>query len=109
VRASVGQSVVVLVAVAGFVFMLACSMRAVTSARRMTGMATGRAPVKDRGPGQQAACLQGPAAWPAGGIGANGAAGGALAAPPARRPLNPWLSAAVSLTAGLPGAAMEFG
>jgi predicted lipid-binding transport protein (Tim44 family) len=44
---------VVLVAVAGFVIMLACSMWAVTSARRMTGTATGRAPVKDRGPGNR--------------------------------------------------------
>ena len=35
---------VVLVAVAGFVVMLACSMWAVTSARRMTGTATGRNP-----------------------------------------------------------------
>ena len=44
---------VVLVAVAGFVVMLACSMWAVTSARRMRGTATGRAPVKDRGPGNR--------------------------------------------------------
>ena len=42
---------VILVAPAGFVVMLACSMWAVTSYRRMTGTATGRAPVKDRGPG----------------------------------------------------------
>jgi hypothetical protein len=99
---------VILVAVAGFAVMLACSMWAVTSYRRMTGTATGRAR-QGQGPGQQAACRQGPAARPAGGIGANGAAGGALAAPPARRPLNPWLSAAFPLTAGLPGAAMGFG
>jgi len=57
---------VVLVAVAGCVVMLACSMWAVTSARRMTGTATGCAPVTDGGratggmppggrrPGQQA-------------------------------------------------------
>jgi len=38
---------VVLVAVAGFVVMLACGMWAVTSYRRMTGTATGRAPVTD--------------------------------------------------------------
>ena len=44
---------VVLVAVAGFVVMLACSMWAVTSARRMTGTATGRNPVKDGGPGNR--------------------------------------------------------
>jgi predicted lipid-binding transport protein (Tim44 family) len=40
---------VILIAVAGFVVMLACSMWAVTSYRRMTGRTTGRAPVKDRG------------------------------------------------------------
>ena len=44
---------VILVAVAGFVVMLACSMWAVTSYRRMTGRTTGRAPVKDRGPGSR--------------------------------------------------------
>jgi hypothetical protein len=40
---------VMLVAVAGCVVMLACSMWAVTSARRMTGTATGCAPVTDGG------------------------------------------------------------
>jgi hypothetical protein len=44
---------VVLVAVAGLVVMLACAVWAVTSYRRMTGRATGRAPVKDRGPGNR--------------------------------------------------------
>ena len=44
---------VILIAVAGFVVMLACSMWAVTSYRRMTGRTTGRAPVKDRGPGNR--------------------------------------------------------
>jgi len=44
---------VVLVAVAGFVVMLTCSMWAVTSYQRMTGTTTGRAPVKDRGPGSR--------------------------------------------------------
>jgi Protein of unknown function (DUF3040) len=44
---------VILVAVAGFVVMLACGMWAVTSYRRMTGRTTGRAPVKDRGPGNR--------------------------------------------------------
>jgi low temperature requirement protein LtrA len=37
---------VILVAVAGFAVMLACSMWAVTSYRRMTGTATGRAPAR---------------------------------------------------------------
>lgn len=53
--------------------------------------------------GQEAACRQGRATGPAGGIGA----GGALAAPPVRRPLDPWRPAAVPLTAGLPGAATD--
>ena len=44
---------VVPVAVAGFVVMLACSLWAVTSYRRMTGNATGRVPAKDRGAGKQ--------------------------------------------------------
>jgi len=44
---------VVPVAVAGFVVMLACGMWAVTSYQRMTGRATGRAPVKDRGLGNR--------------------------------------------------------
>ncbi len=44
---------VIPVAVAGFVVMLACSLWAVTSYRRMTGIATGRAPAKDRGAGKQ--------------------------------------------------------
>ena len=38
---------VIPVAVAGFVVMLACSLWAVTSYRRMTGTTTGRAPTKD--------------------------------------------------------------
>jgi DUF3040 family protein len=38
---------VILIAVAGFVVMLACTLWAVTSYRRMTG----RAPAEDRGPG----------------------------------------------------------
>lgn len=50
---------VILVAVAGFVVMLACSMWAVTSARRMTGRTTGRAPVKNRGPGNRRHALRG--------------------------------------------------
>jgi hypothetical protein len=42
---------VIVIAVAGFVVMLACSLWAVTSYRRMTGRAPGRAPAMDRGPG----------------------------------------------------------
>jgi hypothetical protein len=42
---------VILIAVAGFVVMLACSLWAVTSYRHMTGRTTGRAPAKDRGSG----------------------------------------------------------
>jgi predicted lipid-binding transport protein (Tim44 family) len=44
---------VILIAVAGFVIMLACSLWGVTSYRRMTGSATGHAPAKDRGSGQK--------------------------------------------------------
>ena len=44
---------VIPIAVAGFVVMLACSLWAVTSYRRMTGTATGRVPAKDRGAGKQ--------------------------------------------------------
>jgi hypothetical protein len=43
---------VVLIAVAGFVVMLACSLWAVTSYRRMTGSTTGRAPATGRGSGE---------------------------------------------------------
>jgi predicted lipid-binding transport protein (Tim44 family) len=45
---------VALIGVAGFLLMLACSMRAVTSYRRMTGTTTGRARAKDRRAGKQA-------------------------------------------------------
>jgi hypothetical protein len=41
----------ILIAVAGFVVMLACSLWAVTSYRRMTGTTTGRVPAKARAPG----------------------------------------------------------
>jgi hypothetical protein len=44
---------VIPVAVAGFVVMLACSMWAVTSYRRMTGSTAGRAPATGRGPGNK--------------------------------------------------------
>jgi hypothetical protein len=45
---------VALIGVAGFLLMLAGSMRAVTSYRRMTGIATGRVPVKDGRAGKHA-------------------------------------------------------
>jgi hypothetical protein len=40
---------VILMAVAGFLVMLACTLWAVASYRRMTGSTTGRAPAKNRG------------------------------------------------------------
>ena len=45
---------VILIGVAGFMVMLACSMWAVTSYRRTTGITTGRVPPKDRRAGKQA-------------------------------------------------------
>ena len=42
---------VILIAVAGFVVMLACSLWTVTSYRRMTGITTGRVPAKSRASG----------------------------------------------------------
>ncbi len=50
---------VILIAVAGFVVMLACSLWAVTSYQRMTGTATGRAPAKDRGAGKERRATRG--------------------------------------------------
>jgi Protein of unknown function (DUF3040) len=47
------------VAVAGFVVMLACSLGAVTSYRRMTGITTGRAPAKDRRSGRERRATKG--------------------------------------------------
>jgi hypothetical protein len=44
---------VILIGVAGFMVMLACSMWAVTSYRRMTGVASGRVPAKGRRPGEE--------------------------------------------------------
>jgi hypothetical protein len=44
---------VIPVAVAGFVVMLACSLWAVTSYRRMTGITTGRAPAQARRSGKE--------------------------------------------------------
>ena len=50
---------VIVIAVAGFVVMLACSLWAVTSYRRMTGIATGRVPAQDRGPGKERRAARG--------------------------------------------------
>jgi predicted lipid-binding transport protein (Tim44 family) len=44
---------IILIAVAGFVIMLGCSMWAVTSYRRMTGSAAGRVPAKVRRSGKE--------------------------------------------------------
>jgi hypothetical protein len=44
---------VILLAVAGFGVMLACSLWAVTSYRRMTGITTGRGPAKGRAAGNK--------------------------------------------------------
>ena len=44
---------VILIAVAGFMIMLACSLWAVTSYRRMTGITTGRVPAKGRRSGEK--------------------------------------------------------
>jgi hypothetical protein len=44
---------VIAVAVAGFVVMLACSLWAVTSYRRMTGITTGRVPAQARRSGKE--------------------------------------------------------
>jgi hypothetical protein len=50
---------VILIAVAGFVVMLACSLWAVTSYRRMTGITTGRAPAQDRRSGKKRSAAKG--------------------------------------------------
>jgi hypothetical protein len=58
---------VILIAVAGFVVVLACSLWAITSYRRMTGHSTGRAPAAARGPGKNRRAAKGrPAAKQAG-------------------------------------------
>ena len=53
---------VILIAVAGFVVMLACSLWAVTSYRRMTGITTRRVPAKGLAPGQERHAAKGPRA-----------------------------------------------
>jgi hypothetical protein len=50
---------VIPVAVAGFVVMLACSLWAVTSYQRMTGIATGRVPVQARRSGKERRAAKG--------------------------------------------------
>ncbi|HUK71761.1 MAG TPA: DUF3040 domain-containing protein [Streptosporangiaceae bacterium] len=50
---------VIPLAVAGFVVMLASSVWAVTSYRRMTGFSTGRAPAKDRVAGKERRAARG--------------------------------------------------
>ena len=50
---------VILIGVAGFMVMLACSMWAVTSYRRMTGIATGRVPAEDRASGKKRRAAKG--------------------------------------------------
>ena len=50
---------VILIAVAGFVVMLACSLWAVTSYRRMTGITTGRVPAQDRASGRERRAARG--------------------------------------------------
>ena len=50
---------VIVIAVAGFVVMLACTLWAVTSYRRMTGRATGRASSEDRGLGNKRRAARG--------------------------------------------------
>ena len=50
---------VTLIAVAGFMIMLVCSLWAVTSYRRMTGITTGRVPAKDRASGKKRRAAKG--------------------------------------------------
>ena len=50
---------VIPIAVAGFVVMLACSLWAVTSYRRMSGITTGRVPAKDRASGKKRRAAKG--------------------------------------------------
>jgi DUF3040 family protein len=50
---------VIVIAVAGFVVMLACSLWAVTSYRRMTGITTGHIPARARRSGQERRAAKG--------------------------------------------------
>ena len=49
----------ILIAVAGFLVMLVCSLWAVTSYRRMTGSTTGRVPAKGGGAGKERRAARG--------------------------------------------------
>ena len=50
---------IILIVVAGFAVMLACSLWAVTSYQRMTGITTGRVPAKDRTDGKKPRAAKG--------------------------------------------------
>src|SRR5262249_62026127 len=75
---------VLLIAVAGFVVMLACTLWAVTSYRRMTGRATGRAPATGRGPGNKPRAAPGARGGAPGGPGPLGRLGERSPRPPPR-------------------------
>ena len=63
---------VIVIAVAGFVVMLACSLWAVTSYRRMTGITTGRVTAQARGSGQKRRAAKDPRAGKQAGSGLMG-------------------------------------
>jgi hypothetical protein len=63
---------IVLIAVAGFAVMLACSLWAVTSYQRMTGIATGRVPAQARTSGKKPRAAEGRPAGNQGGSGMMG-------------------------------------
>ena len=54
---------IILIAVAGFAVMLTCSLWAVTSYQRMTGITTGRVPAKNRTSGKEPRAAKGPPGW----------------------------------------------
>ena len=60
---------IILIAVAGFAVMLVCSLWAVTSYQRMTGITTGRMPAQARTSGQQRRAAEGRPAGNQGGSG----------------------------------------
>jgi len=63
---------IILIAVAGFTVMLACSLWAVTNYQRMTGPTTGRVPAKDRTSGTKPRAAKGRRAGNQGGSGLMG-------------------------------------
>jgi hypothetical protein len=63
---------IILIAVAGFAVMLACSLWAVTSYQHMTGITVGRVPAKDRTSGKKPRAAKG---RPAGNHGGSGMMG----------------------------------